>query len=99
MSHDIEQQYEEVAHILANMHTYSKQKFTMNDLVISEKKFHEAISIYNISMNKSKIILKKFGINSSIYADSLNTTLMYSNKKDEAEYNYETIKESLRNEK
>ena len=97
MSNNIEQQFEEVAHILANMHNYSKQKFTIKDLIISEKKFHEATSIYNISMNKSRIILEKFGINSSIYADSLNTILMYSNMKDEAEYNYETIKQSLRN--
>ena len=99
MSINIEQQYEEVAHILANMHTYSKQKFTMNDLIMSEKKFHDAISIYNISMNKSRIILEKFGINSPEYADTLNTTLKFSNMKDEAEYNYETIKQSLRNKK
>ena len=85
----------DVAHILANMHTYIKSNFSMNDLVSAEKDFHNEIMIYNIIKNKMYNILKKYGINSEEYRDLLNTFLQCSNKKDEAQYKYENIKKNL----
>ena len=47
------------------------------------------------SKNKLTKVLKKHGVNSNQYQDSLNSLLSFSNKKDEADFKYNKIKKSL----
>ena len=86
----------EVANILANLSKMITLKvYTIDDLSLAEKRLHDSIALYNISKNKLAQVLKKHGINSNQYQDSLNSCLSFSNKKDAADYKYNEIKKSL----
>ena len=90
--------YIDVAHILASMNTTIKNRDNfMNEFIEAEKNFHDAKIDYNISAKTTKIVLDKFGINSSEYQYQLNRYLHYSNKKDEAEYKYHILKDKVKN--
>jgi hypothetical protein len=86
----------EVVHILANLSKFiTTNIYTIDDLSLAEKNLHDSIALYNISKNKLTKVLKKHGVNSNQYQDSLNSLLSFSNKKDEADFKYNKIKKSL----
>jgi hypothetical protein len=86
----------EVVNILANLSKMITIKvYTKEDLISAEKNLHDSTALYNISKNKLIQVLKKHGINSNEYQDSLNTLLSFSNKVDAADYKYNEIKKSL----
>jgi hypothetical protein len=90
--------YIDVAHILASMNTTIKNRdILMSEFIQAEKNLHDANSNFSISSKTTKIVLDKFGINSSEYQYQLNRYLHYSNKKDEAEYKYHILKDKLKN--
>ena len=89
---------EYVAHILSSMNTIIKERDTlMTEYIKAEKDLHDANSNYSISSKTIKIVKDKFGINSTEYQYQLNRYLHYSNKKDEAEYKYNILKDKLKN--
>jgi hypothetical protein len=86
----------EVVNILANLSKMITIKvYTKEDLILAEKNLHDSTALYNICKNKLIQVLKKYGINSNEYQDSLNTLLSFSNKVDAADYKYNEIKKSL----
>ena len=89
---------EDVAHILASMNvTIQNRDLIFSELITAEKNLHDANIDYSISSKTTKIVIDKFGINSSEYNHQLNRYLHYSNKKDEAEYKYHILKSKLKN--
>lgn len=89
---------EDVAHILASMNaTIQNRDLLFAELIAAEKILHDANINYSISSKTTKIVIDKFGINSSEYNHQLNRYLHYSNKKDEAEYKYHILKSKLKN--
>ena len=95
MSIHVDDNYYEVAHILANMSDFIKTKYTIIDLKNAEKELNDTTINYEITKHLIKIVINKFGLNSTNHQHAVSECLKYSNMKDQSKYKYETIKKSL----
>jgi hypothetical protein len=89
--------FEDVVYILASMNEIIKNRDLIKlEYIQSEKNYHDSNSNYAIALKTINIVKDKFGINSNEYQYQLNRFLYFSNKKDEAEYKYEILKDKLK---
>jgi hypothetical protein len=93
-----ENDYNEVANILANLSTLITQNvYSVNDLVTAEKKFHDSICYYNIARNKLKSVGKKYGFNSNQYQKVYQEYQEVSIIRDIAQDKFNKIKKIINN--
>jgi len=98
MSTKINDDYYDVATILANLSTLITQNvYSINDLVIAEKNFHDSICYYNIARNKLKSVGKRYGFNSNQYQKVYEEYKEVSTIRDIAQDKFIKIKKIINN--
>ena len=98
MTTNLNDDYNDVVNILANMSKLiSKEEYSINDLIIAEKKFHDSICCYNISRNKLKTVGKRYGFNSNQYQEIFQEYKILSTIRDIAEDKFKKMKKIIYN--